>query len=76
MTIKNKEHIELKTLKDMPNMMKTTSDLIHRNELKREAIKWVKLCQRDLKRTSNKDREEVMFLNGEIWWIKHFFNLK
>jgi len=64
---------ELKTLKDLYEELPT--DGVDYNVLQKEAIKWLKLCNKDLKRTNNNDREAIMFLNGEIFAFEHFFNL-
>ena len=68
---------EFKTLKDFEPedaIVKGRIDFgISARELRKEAIKWIKLCCKDLNETNIK--EEIMFLNGEIFAFEHFFNL-
>jgi hypothetical protein len=65
----------LKTLKDICVNDKG-SFYQYDKDLQKEAIKWIKLCKEDLRKTNNNDKEEIMFLNGEIFAFEHFFNIK
>lgn len=69
--------MELKTLKDLPCWVNECNGIeekeaVHREELKAEAVKWVKSIK-------PKDLDEVTRLEFisclAIDWIKHFFNL-
>ena len=41
--------------------------------LREEAIKWIKLCEHEKKRAFNSI--DSLIIEGQIRWIKHFFNL-
>ena len=56
---------KLKTLKDLIRGETEINTFVYPNELKQEAIKWVKYYQK---------KRQIGMLDM-IWWIKHFFNI-
>jgi len=70
---------ELKTLKDIPFItdihLNTASDLIHSNDLRQEAIKWIKELDSEAKE-NRYVKHNYLCLQHTIDWIKHFFNIK
>jgi len=84
---------ERKTLKDLPKydytghgepmlgVIKELSPVVSYNELRTEAIKWIKKLQEEceLRKSQQKvagdKREVVDMFNHTIGWIKYFFNL-
>jgi hypothetical protein len=67
--------VELKTLKDFPDHVAWFKDIpvIIREDLRQEAIAWIKLCEEELKIAFNSCDGEC--IKSQIAWIKHFFNL-
>lgn len=70
---------KLRTLKDFgwwtaPNTSRCLSiEVFH---LKNEAIKWVKEKTIELEKTNtNTPQFDGAWVAGQIYWIKHFFNL-
>ncbi len=79
---------KLKTLKDFEFRLFTNESTNKfankniRNNLKAEAIKWVKdkergikFHQEDLSVSGNEAHKVIDFLHAQIEWIKHFFNI-
>ena len=69
---------ELKTLKDIIKDNKRpfyAGDLVHREDLRQEAINWVKGFRQSQRKNKKQDREYVK-KEMVIIWIKKFFNLK
>ena len=64
---------ELKTLKDINGEGYGSVKRCSHQELKAEAVEWVKLCEQEKLRAFNSCDEQC--INSQIAWIKHFFNL-
>jgi hypothetical protein len=80
--------IELKTLKDFEKNKNFMGDNILRDEVKKEAVKWVKAIHTSIHNKTEylkqeKIREDYGFFKGNNWkensplyeWVKHFFNI-
>jgi hypothetical protein len=65
---------ELKTLEDLGNNPGTNYGVVHKDELKQEAIKWIKKWQTEQPNPQT-DAEQYMMKGAKIDWVKHFFNI-
>ncbi|MCH7534182.1 MAG: hypothetical protein IH948_00250 [Bacteroidetes bacterium] len=68
--------MKLKTLKDLAyidiiNSVPLSVKVINIDRVKKEAIKWYKKAKEDCGEDWDLDNE----LEGEMWFIEHFFNL-
>ena len=68
--------MKFKTLKDLYEYnleLAKSIKVINKEELKQEAIKWIKLCEKEKERAFNSTDENCII--AQINWIKHFFNI-
>lgn len=71
----------MKTLKDFPTLKYSSGLVVYKEELRNEAIKWIK----DLKQQKGDSDDSLWAFSGYdetgehyeviIKWIKHFFNI-